>query len=74
MFDSEEAAAAAASSERYIVAKSEGEARQKAEAQYGAGVVLKQARLCFCWRLGLRIPARVSGFGAGLLGWRRGPL
>ena len=42
VFDSEEAAAAASSSERYIVAKSEAEARQKAEAQYGSGVVLKQ--------------------------------
>lgn len=46
VFDSEEAAAAASSSERYIVAKSEGEARQQAEAQYGAGVVLKQVRWC----------------------------
>ncbi|PRW33017.1 valyl-tRNA synthetase [Chlorella sorokiniana] len=42
VFDSAEAAAAASSSERYIVAKSEAEAQQKAEAQYGAGVVLKQ--------------------------------
>ena len=42
MFDSAEDAAAAASSERYIVAKSEGEARAVATERYGAGVVLKQ--------------------------------
>ena len=44
-----EAAAAAASSERYIVAKSEDEARERAEAQYGTGVVLKQVRVCWWW-------------------------
>ena len=42
VFDSAEAAEAAASSERYIVAKSEAEARDKAVQQYGPGAVLKQ--------------------------------
>jgi valyl-tRNA synthetase len=41
VFDNE-AAAAASSSERYIVAKSEAEARRQAEERYGPGVVLKQ--------------------------------
>ena len=42
VFDSAEDAEASASSERYIVAKSEGEARAVATERYGASVVLKQ--------------------------------
>ncbi|KAL4422888.1 hypothetical protein ABPG75_009085 [Micractinium tetrahymenae] len=42
VFDSKEAAAAASSSDRYIVAKSEAVAREQAVQQYGEGVVLKQ--------------------------------
>ncbi|KAL4451165.1 hypothetical protein ABPG77_009237 [Micractinium sp. CCAP 211/92] len=42
VFDSEEAATAASSSDRYLVAKSEAAAREQAVKQYGEGVVLKQ--------------------------------
>ena len=69
MFDSAADAEAAASSERYIVAKSEGDALAKAHAQYGEGVVLKQEtgarRVATCllasWLAGW---LRVQGAGA----------